>query len=263
MPFTFNSKNAGDLIRSQDWNDAMAAIEALYGRLSPATGHGHTGTPEDGPRIGTNGLADLAVTMSKLGDLSVANTKLQDSSVTGTKIAPNSVNAGHIQAGAVGATQIAASAVGTTQLANLAVNTSKLADLNVTTAKIADLNVSTAKLANQSVDGNKLANLAVNTNHIVNGAVSAAKLAPGVVRNIGVTVGTYSNGQTAVIPSGFTIGECVFAVSLQAVIVNVGGSGTITFKTSINSSTGVVTCVPNTECQATVIVLARTGGWAS
>lgn len=244
MPFSYTNKSAGDLIRSQDWNAAMAAIAAIYDKLNAVSGHGHTGAPEDGPRIGTNGLADAAVTLQKLADFAVSTAKLQNGAVDGNKLAANSVGNSHLQNNSVNASKLTAGAVGTTQIVDLSVGNTKLADGSVTNSK----------LAAGAVDVNKLAN----------GSVNMSKLATGTARDIvAVAVSFCSNGQTATIPSGFSVSECIFMLALSSVQVNLSDSGTALVKASINSSTGQVS-VTNynyTGGQACVLALARRGGW--
>jgi hypothetical protein len=234
MPFSFTNKSAGDLIRSQDWNAAMAAIAALYDKLNGTTGHGHTGGPEDGPRITTAGLADAAVTLLKLADLAVSTVKLQDNAVTNQKIAPN--------------------AVGNAQIANLAVNNGKIADLSVTS--------------------NKLANSAVGTNQLANASVTAAKLAAGAVAEYGFAFASLQDGQTAPVPGGFIRSECVYHWGLKYVLINMEYSGSMNINTNVNPATGVVTIgqwsiFSETFTPSTldlygaihVVTIAKKGGW--
>jgi hypothetical protein len=234
MPFSFTNKSAGDLIRSQDWNAAMAAIAALYDKLNGTTGHGHTGGPEDGPKITTAGLADAAVTLLKLADLAVSTAKLQDSAVTTQKIAANAVDT----------TKIAANAVGNTQIANLAVTNGKIADLSVTS--------------------NKLANSSVGTNQLANASVTAAKLAAGVAPDIGIAISNIGDGQTAAIPTGFLLSECRFHCALKtAVFTNITDGSSAGANATINSSGVVSIGYLGTPFVLYVSVLAigKKGGW--
>lgn len=61
-------------------------------------------------------------------------------------IADDAITAAKIAAGAVGASEIANGTVGADELASDSVTTAKIVDSNVTTAKIADANVTNAKL---------------------------------------------------------------------------------------------------------------------
>lgn len=261
MPFSFTNKSAGDLIRSQDWNIAMAAIVALYDKINGSTGHRHTGGPEDGPQIPSAGLqdlavltqklADLAVTTQKLADLSVTNQKLANTSVDGSKIANSSVGSAHIIAGSVDNTKLAANAVANVQIQNGA----------VTNGKMAANSVANANIINGVVDISKMAPNSVSTLQIVNGSITQAKMAPGVAAEIGVAVSTLSNGQAAAIPSGFSIGECRFICALST--IGYSGSGSFTMKTSINTSTGVVSLTDSGTVGGVVQVMAiaKRGGW--
>jgi hypothetical protein len=98
--------------------------------------------------IGTDELADAAVTAPKL----------RDSAVTAVKLAPL--------------------AVGESKIADAAVTTTKVADAAVTTSKIADSSVSTAKLVDGSVGTGKLALGAVTSDQIAASAVNLSKIDP-------------------------------------------------------------------------------------
>lgn len=101
MPFTPETKNPGDLIRSADWNAALTAIAQLFAKLDQAGGHSHTGAFEDGPQIGANGLADNAVTANKVAANAVTAAKIASAAVTADKIANAAVTAAKLAAGVI------------------------------------------------------------------------------------------------------------------------------------------------------------------
>ncbi|MGB8698136.1 MAG: hypothetical protein WCD18_01860 [Thermosynechococcaceae cyanobacterium] len=76
MAFTPEIKNPGDLVKSQDWNDAMQAIVALFTKFDQAAGHLHSGAAEDAPPITQAGVADNAISTNKLQDAAVTLGKL-------------------------------------------------------------------------------------------------------------------------------------------------------------------------------------------
>ena len=80
MPFSHVPKNPGDLIKSEDWNDALDAIADLFSKFNDATGHTHSGSGEGGPPITETGIADNAI----------SNAKIQDGTITTAKVAPGS-----------------------------------------------------------------------------------------------------------------------------------------------------------------------------
>ena len=77
MPFSHIPKNPGDLIKSEDWNNALDAIVDLFGKFNDATGHTHSGSGEGGPPIAEAGIANNAI----------SNAKIQDGAVSVSKVA--------------------------------------------------------------------------------------------------------------------------------------------------------------------------------
>ena len=90
MPFSHVPKNPGDLIKSEDWNNALDAIVDLFNKFNNATGHTHSGSDESGPPIPEAGIANNAVTNGKIQDGAISNTKIQDGTITTAKVAPGS-----------------------------------------------------------------------------------------------------------------------------------------------------------------------------
>ncbi|MEM0995722.1 MAG: hypothetical protein AAGN35_01525 [Bacteroidota bacterium] len=278
MPFTYNNKTAGDLIRSQDWNSAMAAIAALFDKLSAdaSIGHGHTGTPEDGPQIGTGGIADAAITLQKIADLAVSAAKLQNNAVTNSKIANGAVSSTKIATNAVNATHLASNSVSTAEIVNGSVSGAKLATGSVTNTKLGTNSVTGVKIANGTITGGKIATSSITAtqlgansvgiSEIQNNAVTIAKISA-ATRNdiIAIAISNLSDGQTAARPSGYSVTECRFAMAINAVQINHNLTGTQLIKATVNSSGQVnIGSVPADSAsggQVTVITFARRGGW--
>lgn len=76
--------------------------------------------------VGTNELADNAVTAAKIANGQVGASELANGSVTNTKLANNAVNATKIASNAVTAAKIANGQVGASELANDSVSVQKL-----------------------------------------------------------------------------------------------------------------------------------------
>lgn len=262
MPFNPINKTAGDLIRSQDWNSAMAAIAALFDKLDASTGHKHSGSPEDAPQIDGAGIANTAITLQHLANLAVSTAKLQDKSVTTAKLAKFAVDNGKILNGAITGSKIASNTITAVHLATNSVGSSEIASSAVGNSEIATGAVSSSKLGSGAVSNSRLGTNSVSTVKIQNNAVTSAKIASGVLPQIGVAISIVSNGQTAAKPSGFTNSECKFLCSLKTLQFS-NPSGTTSVNATINSS-GVVTISKSTNvinAFATVMAIGRKGGW--
>ena len=88
--------------------------------------------------VGTNELADSAVTAAKIANDAVETDKIADANVTTAKIANSAVTTEKIATNAVTTAKIADNAVETAKINALAVTTEKIADKNVTLVKLAD-----------------------------------------------------------------------------------------------------------------------------
>jgi hypothetical protein len=106
----FIEAGPGDLIRAEDWNGVQQlmreSLRTHHHSRAIGTPPTDSGTSDDAEQIDTTGIADGAITASKM--------------------APNSVTQ----------TSVAAGAIGTAQLADKAVITSTLGDAQVTGAKL-------------------------------------------------------------------------------------------------------------------------------
>jgi hypothetical protein len=296
MPFNYTNKTAGELIRSQDWNAAMQAIADLFDKFNfdATIGHGHTGGPEDGPQIGTAGIQNAAITLSKIANLAVSASKLAnnavttskiaDGAVTASKIGPNAVNASHIVSGQVGNSELANGAVTSTKIGTNAVNATHIASGQVGNSELASNAVTGIKIANGTITGSKIANGTITGSKIATNSLSSAQLGTNSVGNselqsnsvtlpkihpttrnelIAVAVSNVGDGQTAARPNGFNTSECIFAVMLNTIQFNASASGSLIVKAAVNSS-GTVTITDTSGQsggQATVIAFARRGGW--
>ncbi|MDB6111020.1 MAG: Kelch repeat-containing protein, partial [Pedosphaera sp.] len=120
--------------------------------------------------VGSNALADGAVSSAKLADGSVTPQKILDGSVTTSKLAIGSVS------------------------------TPILEDDSVTTPKIVDGSVTTPKLADGSVTSAKLAPGAVGAANIAAGAVTAAQLGSGAA-----AANLVASGQSGVASGGVVL----------------------------------------------------------
>ena len=157
---------------SANWDDVTLAeaIEAL-------SEDGAIGTDNlaDGA-VTTAKIADRAITSDKLGNYSVYSEKIFDTAVTASKLATNSVITEKIKDGAVTTAKLADSAVTTAKITDGAVTEDKLAANAVTSGKIKDGAIATADLANNAVTGEKLATNSVGNGHLENNSISTIKI---------------------------------------------------------------------------------------
>ena len=103
----------------------------------------------------------------------------------------------YIADGAVTTAKIADGAVTTVKIADGAVTTAKIADRAVTTAKIADLAVTTAKIAAGAVTGTELAAGAVGASHIASGAVGSSHIAADAITATHIATGAVGADEIA------------------------------------------------------------------
>lgn len=115
------------------------------------------------PLLGTDDIADKAITNQKLADNSVSESKIADGSVTTAKIADTSVT--------------------TQKLSDNSVTTQKIADGSITNPKIAPDAVTTDKIATAQVQERNIAPDSVTTPKLVNASVTTPKIADACVTN--------------------------------------------------------------------------------
>ena len=121
MSTPYITKNPGDLVLSNDWNDMqIQQRQALQN-------HNHDGTGDNANPINTVGIADNAITTPKIGDGAVTDAKIVG--LSASKLT-----------GQITSAQIADGALASVDIADNAVTTTKILDGTVTDAKIQSMN---------------------------------------------------------------------------------------------------------------------------
>lgn len=110
-------------------------------------------------QIGTNQIADFAVTRLKVADAAIGSAQIEELSVNSGHIQNLSVETGHIQDLAVVSAKIALLAVGTAHIQDLSVDSAKLAHASIDTIHIKDGVVGTLQIADVSITDGKIVSL--------------------------------------------------------------------------------------------------------
>lgn len=127
---------------------------------------------------------------------SIGTDELADNAVTNAKILNNAIDGNHIVSGAVTEVKIATFAVETDKIANNAVTTNSFPDGGVKTEDIVDGAVGSNELADQSITVQKIAANAVGTTEIQTNAVGLSEIstaAQEALRSLTVYAGTDAN----------------------------------------------------------------------
>jgi hypothetical protein len=133
------------------------------------------------PPLGTQNIADAAITAPKIDEGAIITVKLADGSVTSAKILDGSLTAVDLMDGSITSIKVADGAVTNTKVADGAVTSGKLADDSVTSLKVADGAIVTAKLADGTVTSAKIANGAIIAEDLADGSILTVKIADGAV----------------------------------------------------------------------------------
>jgi hypothetical protein len=135
----------GDLIRAENWNSMQQQMRDSLRR------HHHTRAPnvvpddtaatDEATQIGTNEIADGAITAAKLANGAISSAIIPDGAITNTKLADN--------------------AVSTTKLADNAITTPKISPNSVTSTRLA---FSTVAQSSTDVNPDGMVDVAVQSN---------------------------------------------------------------------------------------------------
>jgi hypothetical protein len=137
--------------------------------------------------VGTNKLADHAVTEAKLAIPAVGTPELYNDSVTNAKIANNAVDAAQIANDAVTGPKIAdtssstGAAIQAGHINNGAIASRHISDASISSAKLSSNAVHTGNVQDGTITSSKIADNAVTTDSIKGSAVTAPKLALGSI----------------------------------------------------------------------------------
>ncbi|GBC61344.1 hypothetical protein DENIS_2304 [Desulfonema ishimotonii] len=160
----FSVAKPGKLITSEDWNLIQRELRyALRHHKHAVAGtvDDTSATSDDAVQIGTDEIADNAVTAGKLSAAAVETDKITDQAVTAPKLADGAVVTDKLADKSVTAAKIADDVV--TGIEDGAVTTPKIADNAVTAGKLASSAVVTQKLAPSAVTPDKLSSTVVAT----------------------------------------------------------------------------------------------------
>ena len=82
------------------WGKIKAILEELQGFFHLSTGHGHTGTADDGPQIDTEGIADDALSTDAAGRAKIADGYFDETTVD-AKFGAGAIDGDRLKAGGV------------------------------------------------------------------------------------------------------------------------------------------------------------------
>jgi hypothetical protein len=133
------------------------------------------------PPLGTQNIADAAITTPKIDEGAIITVTLADGSVTSAKILDGSVTTVDLMDGSVTSIKVDEGAITETKVAEGAVTYEKLADGSVTAQKVADGAIVTAKLADSAITSTNILNGAVVAEDLADGSILTVKIADGVV----------------------------------------------------------------------------------
>jgi hypothetical protein len=149
------------------------------------------------PPLGTQNIADEAITSAKIDDGAIITVKLADGSVTSAKILDGSLTTVDLMDGSITSIKVADGAVTSSKVADGAVTAGKLADDSITTVKVADGAIVTAKLADGAVTSAKIVNGAVVAEDLADGSVVNVKIADGAVTTTKIADGAVTTPKIA------------------------------------------------------------------
>jgi hypothetical protein len=133
------------------------------------------------PPLGTENIADAAITAPKIDEGAIITVKLADGSVTSAKILDGSITTVDLLDGSITSIKVADGAITETKVADGAVTSGKLADDSVTSLKVADEAIVTAKLGADAITSAKVANGAIIAEDLADGSILTVKIADGAV----------------------------------------------------------------------------------
>ena len=134
--------------------------------------------------IGTNEIADGAVTTAKLLDECVTELKIAEEAVSNAKIQVDAIQGDVIAAGAITENKIYSGAVTTDKLAANAVTAAKIAANTITAAEIAAGTITANEIAANAVTADKIAANAVTADKIAANTITANEISTGLYTEI-------------------------------------------------------------------------------
>jgi hypothetical protein len=149
--------------------------------------------------ISTVGITDSAITTVKIADSAVTSVKIADGTILNSDIAASTIDGSRLANGAVGTAALATSGITSEKISAGAVNTSALGTGAVTNDKIADATIAYGKLnlADGSVPGTKITSATISGLQLAAGGVLTANLADGAVTNAKIASATIGAGKYA------------------------------------------------------------------
>lgn len=185
-----------------------------------------------------NGQRIPVLGSDKIADGAISGVKIENGAVTTTKIGDTAITADKVAAGAVTAEKIGANAVTANKILAGAVTADKIGANAVTATKISAGAVEAGKLAAGAVTTDKLAANAVTAAKIAAGTITAAKLASDVGKSLDISSNTAINSKVEKNGVISAVNQSSESVTINAKKINLNGTVTANnyFKINTNGS---------------------------